>query len=202
MTKKARTYDVISLIEASDKYAPNIGGYRKLFCDRKYTYNKYRNGILLYIKDEYNPQVCNEVRKELIDNKIACFMPMTIDKNNEILHCFFVWSTVKNGEDGNREPYGYYRFDEIFKEKEFVKTRQFLDGEKYNVIVIGDFNITVEKKDNWKKFIFLMKKCGLKWVENKNKTCGSVTNDHCFVSGKLHSKSNVKVGKNNYLQFV
>lgn len=202
----AEKADVLTLLESGDAYSPDILGYKKFFLDRKYLYKGFNNGILLYIKECYSPVVCEESLQEFKDNKIGCFLPITLTGNEGTLNCLFVWTTMKYGENGETDPYGFNRFNEIFFTTNFPKTKEFIDGNKNNVIIIGDFNIVykendikLDRKKRWQTLIKLMEDSGLLWMKNVENTFNNnIINDHCFVSIKLHPKTNLVVGNDSY----
>lgn len=194
-------YDVMALLEAEDKLAPQIDGYEKFFCERKGKYG----GILLYVNKNYKPQPCLPVIEEFKTNEVQCFLPLIVNNDGTTFHILFVWTTAK---EMNEEWYGFERFRNMLdsKDLEFENTRNFLNGEKHNVIVIGDFNILYQKefkkkdrKNKWEDFLRIMKNYSLKWKENYKNTfreCGA--NDHCFVSENLFKKTTFDVGEMSY----
>ena len=210
--------DILALLEAGvkDGLEDNIlkiQGYKGFFGDReKYVGGiKYINGILLYIKDEYNPDICLESQKEFKENNIECFLPITLEVDCIKYNCLFVWATQKYY---GQEFYGFNNFKEILdteaRDNNFKETRKFLDGKENNVIIIGDFNIVYPKnletrKDKtrekqWKKLTKIMNEdYNLKWVENTIPTYeDSIINDHCFVSEDLHDSFKLEVKERKY----
>ncbi|MDG5470520.1 hypothetical protein P6709_02085 [Jeotgalibacillus sp. ET6] len=192
--------DILSLLEAGLSECPEIRGYHKVMLDRKHMFRTYRNGIVLYINNEYKYEICKEVLKEFIDNKMACFLPVKIQKGKESFNSFFVWTTTRNGKEAN-EPYGYNRFNEILTSGKFKKTLEFIDGNKNDVIIIGDFNLVSNHRDENKQKKWLEIKSGfetigLQWVENNISTYYKVINDHCFISDRLRKKLILEVGDN------
>ena len=140
--------DILSLLEAGISESPEIEGYNKICLDRKYIYNGYKNGIVVYIKNDYKYRIDEDVLKEIKAKNVGCFLPITIYKYNEFFNCFFVWTTVKNRENGQYVPYGYNRIKEIL---ELEKTVEFLNAKEKNVIFIGDFNLVSNHKNSQNK---------------------------------------------------
>lgn len=196
--------DILSLLEAGISKSPDIKGYKKICLDRKYMHCTYRNGIVVYVKDDYEVEVCQEVLKEIKDKRLACFLPVKIQKDKVFFNCMFVWVTIKTKQE-QYEAYGYTRFDEILNSNsdDFKKTLEFINGNINNVIVIGDFNLVsnhkndTEKQNKWKSIKGSFEKIGLQWLENNINTYnGIVINDHCFLGAKLSEKSILEVGSN------
>ncbi|MEB2299083.1 endonuclease/exonuclease/phosphatase family protein [Lysinibacillus xylanilyticus] len=193
--------DILSLLEAGISKSPDIKGYKKICLDRKYMYDGYKNGIVVYVKNDYEVEVCQEVLKEIKDNVIACFFSVKIQKGKLSFNCLFVWVTTKTKQEQN-EAYGYKRFNGILNSGKFKKTLEFINGNINDVIVIGDFNLVsnhkddLEKQRKWEQIKGDFEKLGLQWVENYKNTFYSVTNDHCFLSKILIEKSVLSVRNN------
>lgn len=206
-------YDVIALLEAdSDKNVQlKIEGYKKFYCSRNFKNEKYNwNGILLYVKECYSPCACEKVLDEFENNKSSCFLPLIITINDEIFHCLFVWTlqSQKEWEKGGQAPYGFNRFNDILTDDKFEKTQEFINGRKQNVIVIGDFNVVSNYKEDlahttrirfWKKLNKMMESYDLHWIENTKGTfVDNLINDHCFVSKNLSDLTTLNVGEKSY----
>lgn len=200
--------DVLSLLEADISENIKIEGYNKEYIDRNYLYKYkgYKSGIVVYIKNDYKYSICEKVLNEIKENKVGCFLPIKIEKDNECFNCFFVWTTVKDGENGKYEPYGYRRFDEILNSYKFKETLEFIDGRKNDVIIIGDFNLVSDYKDdkdkvkieNWIKIKNSLENIELNWMQNNKKTFYDRINDYCFVSKSLSENSTFDVGNNSF----
>lgn len=207
-------YGMFALLEAdSDENAQlEIEGYKKVYCGRNYNSKEYNwNGILLYVKECYNPKVCEEVLEEFKNNNSSCFLPLIITNDNVIFHCIFVWTLQSQEEwkvEGGKTSYGYNRFDEVMgseDEGKYRKTRDFINGKNHNVIVIGDYNIYYQRNDynkerveRWKDILQMMKNYFLVRKDHKKDTFGKGSNDHCFVSEKLCNLTTIDVGEKSY----
>lgn len=208
-------YDIVSLLEADSNQDAhmNLEGYKMIFSGRNYSSKLYNwNGILLYIKECYNPVVNEEVLKEFETNNSSCFLPVNITINNENINCLFVWTIAKYIKDSQgkhiaEDYYGFNRLYELLSNEgasNFKRAREFIDGSKNNVIIIGDFNMyfpvdrnNIQRIDNWNRFIDLMKDFSLNRVASNKLTFGLSINDYCFVSKSLYgrAKSDVKEKK-------
>lgn len=209
--------DVFSFLEADSDWNAHkeVEGYKMIFCGRNYS-NKLHNwnGILLYVKECYEPRVNKEVLKEFEANDSSCFLPVSITNDNEVFNCLFVWTvakyiTGKYGKPVEEEYYGYNRFNEIMcshSKKDFKKTREFINGKKNNVIIIGDCNVLYPKSNTdfhrwalWNSLLEMMDTYSLRRLKNNKSTFKDIfINDYCFVSKSLYEQAKLDVKENKY----
>src|SRR5690625_2073550 len=196
------TYDILVLAEAGNKQSLEIKGYKKIYLNRNR--KNLQNGILLYGKEELNLEVDIALYEELKRRKIDCFMPIKSIINEKSVHFLFVWTTTKEYENGKKVPYGYFRFKELLNLK---LAKDFLDGNKHKVFVIGDFNVNSnpvshdkkKKLKKWEEIKSELESCGLEWVENHKITYGETAIiDHAFLSSNMLNKANLDIKKRIY----